>query len=98
MLTTTRQALAAILAADPSITKEQQKTFLATAAQTPQGNTPIPRVIRREEAARTLGISAKRVDQLARLGVLKRVTLRPGASRSSGISEDSLRALAEGAA
>jgi len=97
MLATTKQALAAILSADPSITKEQQKAFLATATQTPQGNTPISRVIRREEAARILGISAKRVDQLARAGILKRVTLRPGASRSSGVTENSVRAIAEGA-
>lgn len=96
MLATTKQALAAILSADPSITKEQQKAFLATATQTPQGNAHISRVIRRGEAARILGFSAKRVDQLARAGILKRVTV-PGTSRSIGITEASVRAITEGA-
>ena len=97
MLSTTRQALAAILAADPSVSKEQQKAFLATATQTPQGNAPISRVIRRSEAARILGFSAKRVDQLARSGILKRVSV-PGTSRSIGITEASIRAISEGSA
>lgn len=98
MLHTTKQALTAILAADPSVTPEQKKALIEAAQQQPNASARIGRVIRREEAARILGISAKRVDQLARLGVLKRVTLRPGASRSSGLTEDSVRALAEGAA
>lgn len=97
MLATTKQAIAAILSADPSITKEQQKAFLATTTQTPQGNAPISRVIRREEAARILGFSAKRCDQLANIGALKRVTV-PGMTRSIGFTEHSVRAIAEGSA
>jgi hypothetical protein len=50
----------------------------------------IPRVIRREEAAKCLGVSPQRVDQLARMGVLKRI-IAPGTTRSLGISESSLR-------
>lgn len=97
MLATTKQAIAAILAADPSISREQQKAILATATQTQRETAPIGRVIRREEAARILGFSAKRCDQLANIGALKRVTV-PGVKRSIGFTEASVRAIAEGGA
>lgn len=97
MLATTRQALSAILQADPSISIEQRKAFLESALQPPNAAARIGRVIRREEAGRLLGVSPKRVDQLARAGILKRIVV-PGTSRSIGISEASIRAITEGSA
>ncbi len=54
----------------------------------------IPRIVRREEAAQYLAVSVKRVDQLSRAGVLKRIQI-PGTTRAIGISEASLRALTD---
>ena len=54
----------------------------------------IQRIIRRDEAAQLLGVSVKRVDQLSRAGILKRISA-PGTSRAIGISEASIRALTE---
>jgi hypothetical protein len=97
MLTTTRQALTAILAADPSVSIEHRKAFLEAATHTPNAAAHIGRSIRREEAGRLLGMSPKRVDQLCRAGILKRVQV-PGTSRSIGISEASIRAITEAVA
>jgi hypothetical protein len=102
MLATTKQAIAAtvtaILAADPSVTKEHRTAIIAAAtSQTDKPASAIPRVIRREEAARILGFSAKRCDQLASIGALKRVTV-PGMTRSIGFTEQSVRAISEGSA
>ena len=98
MLTTTRQALTAILAADPSISKEHQKAFmqaLLTPASQPLNT--LSRIIRRDEAARLLGVSVKRIDQLSRAGVLKRIKV-PGTTRAIGLSEASVRAVTDGGA
>jgi len=54
----------------------------------------IQRIVRRDEAATLLGVSVKRVDQLSRAGILKRISA-PGTSRAIGISEASIRALTE---
>ena len=97
MLHTTKQALTAILSADPSVTVEQRKAFLEAALQPLNAAAHIDRVVRREEAGKLLGVSAKRVDQLARAGILKRVQV-PGTSRSIGISEASIRAITEAVA
>lgn len=97
MLTTTKQILNAALLADPSVTPEHRKAFLEAAAHPPNASAHIGRSIRREEAGRLLGMSPKRVDQLCRAGILKRVQV-PGTSRSIGISEASIRAITEGSA
>jgi len=97
MLSTTRRALSAILDTDISITPEQKKLIMAVAdrplieRELPQA---IPRIIRRDEAARYLAVSVKRVDQLSRAGVLKRIQI-PGTTRAIGISEASIRALTD---
>jgi DNA-binding MarR family transcriptional regulator len=97
MLSTTRRALSAILDTDISITPEQKKIIMAVAdrplieRELPQA---IPRIIRREEAAKYLGVSVKRVDQLSRSGFLKRIQI-PGTSRAIGITEASIRALTD---
>lgn len=55
----------------------------------------IQRIIRREEVASLLGVSSKRVDQLSRQGILKRV-YAPGTTKAIGLTEASVRALTEG--
>ena len=97
MLQTTKQALTAILSADPSITTETRKGLLAALANPNVAKNEIPRVLSREECGRVLGVSAKRIDQLARAGHLKRVSA-PGTKRAIGILETSLRAFVEGGA
>lgn len=97
MLPTTKQALTAILAADPSVTLEQRKAFFMTASAPVSQPSSLPRIIRREEAARLLGVGVKRIDQLCRSGVLKRITVL-GTTRAIGIAEASIRAITEGSA
>jgi len=90
--------MAAILSADPSVTSEQKKgalTVLSTEGK--QTVMSVSRIIRREEAAQLLGVGVKRIDQLSRAGILKRITV-PGTSRAIGLSEASVRALTEGSA
>jgi hypothetical protein len=94
MLNSTKAAVSAILSADPSVTPEQKKAMLQAAAETPAHAVNMQRVIKRNEASQLLGLGLKRVDQLARAGVLTRVTL-PGCKRSIGFSEASLRAITE---
>jgi hypothetical protein len=97
MLHTTIQALTAILSADPSVTVEQRKAFLEAALHTPNAAAHIGRSIRRAEAGKILGMSKKRIDQLCRAGILKRIQV-PGTSRSIGISEASIRSITEAVA
>jgi len=97
MLQTTKQAVSAVLAADPSISPEVRKGFMAALANPGEAKNEMPRVLSREECGRVLGVSAKRIDQLSRAGHLKRVKA-PGTARAIGILETSLRALVEGGA
>lgn len=94
MLNSTKTAVSAILSADPSITPEQKKAMLQAATEAPAHAVNMQRVIKRNEASQLLGLGLKRVDQLARAGVLARVTL-PGCKRAIGFSEASLRAITE---
>jgi hypothetical protein len=97
MLTPTRQAIAAILSADPTISPGRRKGMLASLASPEATKNEIPRVLSRAECGRILGVSVKRIDQLARAGHLKRV-MAPGTARAIGILETSLRKLLEGGA
>lgn len=97
MLTSTRQAVAAILNTDPTVSPETRKAFVAALSNPEATKNEIPRVLSREECGRVLGVSVKRVDQIARAGHLKRVTT-PGTCRAIGILESSLRSLVEGGA
>ena len=54
----------------------------------------IQRIVRRSEAAELLGVTPKRIDQLSRTGILKRI-YAPGTVKAIGVSESSLRALTE---
>lgn len=95
MLQTTKQAISAVLAADPSINADVRKGIMVTLANPGSSKNEIPRVLSRQECGRILGVSVKRVDQLARAGHLKRV-VTPGTRRSMGILETSIRVLVEG--
>lgn len=96
MLYTTKVALTAILNTDPTITADHKKAILAIVrSYTPKQVDRIPRVIRRDEAAQLLGVSVKRIDQLSRAKILKRITI-PGCSRAIGLTEASIRAIVEG--
>lgn len=98
MLHTTKEAILAILRADPQVTKSQARAVLAAASADPSTQSePIRRIISRNEAALLLGRSVKRVDQLARAGILIRISA-PGTTRAIGYTEASIRALTEGAA
>jgi len=93
---TTRTAVEAILSADRSVTAEQRAAGLTALLTVPPHTAErMPRIIRRAEASRLLGVGLKRVDQLSRSGVLQRVTV-PGTSRAIGLSEASVRAITEG--
>lgn len=92
MLPSTKQAVNAILNADPSLTLDQKKAFRVVLDGPLIQSTALPRVIRREEAAQILSVSVKRVDQLSRAGILRRVQA-PGTCRAIGIAEESLRSL-----
>ena len=96
MFYTTKVALTAILNTDPTITADHKKAILAVVRSYTQKQVDrIPRVIRRDEAAHLLGVSVKRIDQLSHAKILKRVTV-PGCSRAMGLTEASVRAIAEG--
>ncbi len=98
MLASTRTAVSAILSADPSITPEQKRAVLQAATGTMvQEVNNIARVVKRSEASQLLGLGLKRIDQLARTGLLVRVTI-PGCKRSIGFSETSVRSITEQAA
>lgn len=56
---------------------------------------PMPRIISRREVAKLIGRTPKRVDQIAELGVLKRV-FTPGTKRAIGYTEQSVRELVNG--
>jgi predicted DNA-binding transcriptional regulator AlpA len=94
MLTTTKLAIAAILNADPSVDRQKTKTVLSIIEGDEKAVGRPPRILRRPEVARLLGVSVKRVDQLALQGVLKRITL-PGFSRCMGYSEEDIRRITE---
>lgn len=96
MLPTTKTAIAAVLNADPSVDKNQIKaalSVLGSAANAKAIETP-DRILRRPEVARLLGLSVKRVDQLAQRGILSRVVLT-GTNRAIGYREADIRAITE---
>lgn len=96
MLPSTKTAITAVLNADPSIDKNQVKaavSVLESKSNAKAYDTP-DRILRRPEVARLLGVSVKRIDQLALRGLLRRITI-PGTSRAIGYSEESIRAITE---
>lgn len=58
------------------------------------GSEGISGICKREEAAKILGVSTKRIDQLSSEGKLERVYFDPEAQRSSGYTRESVQRLA----
>ena len=86
MLSTTQAVCKAALKADPTVTPPDRIRllyFLRTGGHLEQSHTSEPRLIRRAEVARRMGVSLRTVDNLARQGILKKRVL-PGRQRSSG--------------
>lgn len=96
MLSTTRDAIKSILAADPSVDTEARRRMLKSmeVAQRPpeEAREPESRILRRKEVARRLSCSLRTVDNLATSGVLKRVAL-PGRERALGFNASDVEAL-----
>ena len=97
-LPTTITAVDAILKADLGISQPDRKQFLnilrnglEKSANEPQA-ARVARIVRREEAARMLGMSLRAVDRLTQQKVLRKVRL-PGRSRCAGFRESDLQAL-----
>lgn len=98
MLGHTRAIVAAAIGADNTITASRKKQIML-ALETEGGGvinqTAIPRVYSRDEAGRVLGVSPKRIDQLVKIGALRK-TYALGTTRAIGITHESLLALATG--
>ena len=88
----------AAIAADRTISSENRIQALALLAGEPIEQRPsLPAIVSRGEAARLIGRTRKRIDQIASAGFLTRVPV-PGSKRALGFSEASVRALLEGRA
>lgn len=92
MLDGTKTALVGVMSIDPSITTEMQALALKVLSGGPGkvycgGVEPL--VVSRNEAARMIGFTPKRVDDFTRRGILKRVYM-PGCKRATGILRTSV--------
>ncbi len=97
MLPTTKRAISAILDCDLFVTLEHRRLIIEAAERQPiEQRQPraIPQVVRREEAAKYLGSSARKIDRLSRVGIIRKIKI-PGTTRAIGISKASLRALTD---
>jgi hypothetical protein len=98
MLTTTKQAIAAILQADQSVDPAARGRMLEALQEAERGKTgevaPLPpaRLVRRGEAAKRLSVTPRAVDLWARSGLLNKVRL-PGRTRACGFREADVDAL-----
>lgn len=103
MLTTTAEAVRALLKADPSLTPLDRARILGTARNHGKSEQPAPavaatresRVLPRAEVARRFNRSLRFVDKLAVQGVLRRVKL-PGRQRACGFLADEVDRLMAG--
>ena len=99
MLTTTLDAVKALLKADPSLTPADRAWIVASVRNHgKEAGTPGPavavekRIILRAEVARRFSRSLRFVDYLAKAGILRRVRL-PGRVRSCGFVADEVERL-----
>ena len=99
MMLHTKAAVAALLDADPSITKEQAKAALdALAGRTASGlavDAPTDRALTRRQAAEILGVKPHTVSDYARKGLIKAFRFGEKGLLASGYSAESVRALLE---
>ena len=102
MLSTTQNAIRAILGADPTITNEEKQAWGRMIAR---GNPlaevsavaaePLPRLVSAAEVVKLTGLTVQSVRRYARRGILRRV-IGAGMQRGRGYTEASVRALLEG--
>jgi hypothetical protein len=96
MLSTTIDAIRAILRMDPTVSTEQRMKIifrLRRGEREPKAAPPREaRLLRREVVAERLGCSMRTVDHLAAEGVLRKVTL-PGRKRACGFLESDIETL-----
>lgn len=98
MLSTTKQAILAILSADPTIDADMAKEALKAAENATKGQVPavaLDDIMTRQEVADRLRVTTARVDQIARGGALVRV-IPAGSSRSLGFTRTSVATLLNG--
>lgn len=100
MLGTTKEAVAAVLKGDPSVTAQDRTRIIAVlrdhGCPSPSPNIPRePRILRRKEAARRMACTTRHVDNLAREGLLTRIILK-GRKRAAGFRESEVNALIGG--
>ena len=102
MLTTTKDAIRAMLKADASLTPEDRLAILSTIGEHGKiqpgieaASPELPRVINRVSAARMFGRSTRFVDMLAKAGDLHKVRLR-GRKRALGFRLADVIRLIEG--
>jgi hypothetical protein len=101
MLESTLELIRAGLKTDPTLSSAERTRVLmilrnqGKQPRLAQIDHPVPRIIRRKQAAERLNSSLRFVDLLARQGVLKKCVL-PGRQRAAGILESSLLAVLTG--
>ena len=99
MMKETRDAVAALLRLDPSITPETVKAGIAVLdgkATNALDAAPLDRVLSRAEVARLLGVTPRSVTSYARRGLIRPCRFGLGGKRSVGFSADSVRAAMAG--
>ena len=95
MLSSTKTAIGAILATDPTITTEQRKKILSALDR--DGETDAtPRGYRPREVARMLGVTPRTVRQYAKRGLLTPLYVGGAKERCSLYSSTSVKALLDG--
>ena len=98
MLDLTKKMMAAAMSNDGTITKDQQSAVMAILDGRTAAAEPVPRVIPYGEASRLFGVSTKQLRVWCRAGKPRRVYASGDRKRSIGVTEKSVRALAEGMA
>lgn len=101
MLSTTMQAVRAVLTADPSVNPPERNRLLSLLRQgpvaqaIPAATLAVPRLILRREVAARISRSLRTVDKYATMGLLRKHIL-PGHRRASGFLEADVSALIRG--
>ena len=95
MLDTTKQALAAILAADPTVTDAERKARLAPNFA-PVNDEPFDQILTPETACKMLGRDRHTICSWAKRGLLVAVRTGAGGKRITGYTASSVRALLAG--
>ncbi len=92
MLPSTREAIAAILRADPSIDAATRAAVLKAGSQPAIDRPQTDTLLRVPQVAQILGRTPRSVHQLAKRGILRKVTF-PGSTRAAGFRRSDVEAL-----